>query len=99
MGEKNRQIKNTLSHLQHQSDKMGNGYLIWVEAHGGAANSNKWLALWSVRSTRRIEELWLDTEKLLNSRTLSYVEDDIEFPKLTPHLLICQTLSLIRDRE
>ena len=38
MGEKNRQIKNTLSHLQHQSDKMENGYLIWVEAHGGAAN-------------------------------------------------------------
>ena len=38
MGEKNRQIKNILSHLQHQSDKMGNGYLICVEAHGGAAN-------------------------------------------------------------
>ena len=74
---------------------MENVYSVWVEAHGAAANSKKWLALWSIRSTRRIEELRLDTENVLNSRTLSWVEDDIEFPKLTPHLLITgQNLSL-----
>ena len=46
-------------------------------------------------SWRELEEVLLDIENTLNNRPLTYVEDDVEYPVLTPNVLIIgQNLSL-----
>ena len=37
---------------------------------------------------QELEEIILDTEISLNNRPLMYIDDDIQFPVLTPNILI-----------
>ena len=49
----------------------------------------------STLSWIELEEVLLDIENTLNNRPLMYVEDDVEYPVLTPNVLIMgQNLSL-----
>ena len=49
-------------------------------------------------SWRELEEVLLDVENTLNNRPLMYVEDDIEYPILTPNtLIIGQNLLLPKE--
>ena len=46
-----------------------------------------------------LEEVLLDVEQTLNNRPLSYVEDDIQLPILTPNALILGEINLIPTEE
>ena len=52
----------------------------------------------AILSWRELEEVLLDVENTLNNRPLMYVEDDIEYPILTPNtLIIGQNLLLPKE--
>ena len=76
--------------------------------HGGADNLSGWSALLSKPSIRPSEtepspgtnyRTLLDVEVALNNRPLSYVEDDIQLPLLTPNLLQFGRLNLLPESE
>ena len=46
-----------------------------------------------------LEEVILDIEVALNNRPLSYVEDDLQFPVLTPNVMILGKYNLLPTKD
>ena len=50
-------------------------------------------------SWEELEEVLVDVEVSLNDRPLSYVEDDVQFPLLTPNALMFPQSNIVPERE
>ena len=50
-------------------------------------------------SWRELEEVLLDIKHSLNNRPLTYVEDDIEYPILTPNTLVIGQNLMLPDKN
>ena len=48
---------------------------------------------------KELEEVFLDVETTLNNRPLGYVEDDIQFPILSPYSMLFPAVSCQKDRR
>ena len=50
-------------------------------------------------SWRELEEVSIDIENTLNNRPLTYVEDDAEYPILTPNTLVTSQNLMVPDKN
>jgi hypothetical protein len=48
---------------------------------------------------RELEEVILDVEIAVNNRPLGYVEDDVQFPTLTPNSMLFMQPNLLPEEE
>ena len=54
---------------------------------------------WEKLTFSELEELILDVEVAVNNRPLTYVEDDVEFPVLTPNVMLYGQANILPEEE